>query len=583
MGGTVALPQKFARLVSFGHDLLDADAAAPNFEAQSTGAACFQCVAGKCVKLLSPLVRSCPGDYLRRMGQTHSPARHDLEALAAYRPGSKALLVFFETDCPTCQLALPYLNALKDRIHVIGISQDDQASTEVFIRQMAIHYPVEMDRGLKLSRAFDPPSVPTFYLLDENGSIARTLIGFDKAGLNEIAQVLGEGVIAPDNDGAPAWKPGCGSRHLEPATNGHTAESSGPLLRRVGEAANRLIVPNTDDLVEQCFRLFGDALPVVPPTEGRVAAMLKGTDHAPHTVIARVPPVYGEATVEKIAANAVMAGCKPEMMRVLIPLVRAVCDERFNAHGVQATTHFAAPLVLINGPVRNELGFWSRQNLFSNAARTNSSVGRALQLILLNIGGARPDGIDMSAQGNAGKFSQCIAENEEENPWEPFHVDRGFRRDESAVTLFAAEPPRGVSEHKAQRGDVLLRAICSALATVWSYRLCMNNEAMVVLCPEHARTLHRSGFSKNEIRQFLFDNTGIPLRYYAEADGGEGTQFTAYYREITVQGEPCYQKFRNPESIFLVVAGGTAGKFSSVLGSWAAGPAGSQLVTYPIP
>jgi peroxiredoxin len=518
------------------------------------------------------------------MTQTQTPARHDLQSLATYRPGHKALLVFFETDCPTCQLALPYLNALaKDKVQVIGLSQDDEPTTETFIRQMGIQYPVELDRGLKLSRAFDPQSVPTFYLLDESGSIAQTLVGFDKAALNEIAQALGHTPIAPASDGAPAWKPGCGSRHLGPEADGQTYEASGPLLRRVGEAASRLTVEDTRDLIEECFRLFGDGLPVVPPTEERVTTMLSGTDLAPHTVVARVPPVYGEATVEKIAANAVMAGCRPEMMRVLIPLVRAVCDERFNAHGVQATTHFAAPLVLINGPVRNELGFWSKQNLFSNVARANSSVGRALQLILLNIGGARPDGIDMSAQGNAGKFSQCIAENEEENPWEPFHVDRGFQRDKSAVTLFAAEPPRGVSEHKAQRGDVLLRAICSALATVWSYRLCMNNEAMVLLCPEHAKTLHRDGFGKNDVRRFLFENTGMPLRYYSEPDGGEGTQFTAHYREITILGEPCYQKFRSPESIFVVVAGGTAGKFSSVLGSWAAGPTGSQLVTYPIP
>lgn len=518
------------------------------------------------------------------MAQSQTQQQHDLQSLASYRPGAQALLVFFETDCPTCQLALPYLNALaQGRAQVIAISQDDETSTNKFVKQMGIHYPVELDHELKLSRAFNPQSVPTFYLLDENCAITQTLVGFHKAGLNQLAQALGHAPIAPVNDGAPAWKPGCGSRHLEPATDGHAAGTSAPLLRRIAEPASRIVIQDGEDPVEQCFRLFGDALPVVPPTEERVAAMLQGTGLAPHTVIARVPPFYGEATVEKIAANAVMAGCKPELMRVLIPLVRAVCDERFNAHGVQATTHFAAPLVLINGPVRNELGFWSRQNLFSNVARANSTVGRALQLILLNIGGARPDGIDMSTQGNGGKFSQCIAENEEENPWEPFHVDRGFQSNQSAVTLFAAEPPRGVSEHKTARGNVLLRAICSTLATVWSYRLCMNNEAMVLLCPEHAKTLQRDGFTKQAVRKFLYENTGVPVRYYDQPDGGEGTQFTAYYREIKIQGEPCYQKFRSPESVFIVVAGGTAGKFSSVLGSWAAGPAGSQLVTYPIP
>jgi len=280
-----------------------------------------------------------------------------------------------------------------------------------------------------------------------------------------------------------------------------------------------------------------------------------------------------------------MAGCAPEMMRVLVPLVRAVCDERFNIHGVQATTHFAAPLVIINGPVRQDLGFWSRQNVFSNVARANSTLGRALQLVLLNLGGARPDGIDMSALGNPGKFSYCIAENEEAaSPWEPLHVERGLSREQSALTLFAAEPPHGVSEHTAARGKVILAAIARALATVWSYRACQLFEAVVVLCPEHVKTLQRDGFTRQQVRQFLFENTGVPVRYYQgeHADGGEGTQLVAKYQEITIAGEPCYRKFRSPESLHIVVAGGTAGKFSAVIGSWATGPAGSQVVTYPI-
>jgi Redoxin len=513
-------------------------------------------------------------------------------AIPGYRPGKKALVVFFETDCPTCQLALPYLNALdRDSATIIGLSQDGENSTNDFVRQMGISYPVHMDQGLTLSRAYNPQSVPTFLLLDESGRVTRTLVGFDKAGLNDLAGVLGHGPIAPVHDGAPAWKPGCSSRHLESplpdfaGTTGTGGSQDAAVFRRIGEPASRIDLADEEDAVEYCFRRFGDALPVVPPTSQRVKAMLKACALAPESVIGRIPPCYGEATVEKIAANAVMAGCLPEMMRVLIPLVRAVCDERFNAHGVQATTHFAAPLIMINGPVRGELGFWSKQNVFSNVARANSTLGRALQLILLNLGGARPDGIDMSALGNSGKFSFSIAENEEESPWEPLHVEKGFARDESALSLFAAEPPRGVSEHTAQNGETVLRAICSALATVWSYRACMRFEAVVVLCPEHVKTLHRDGFSKQQVREFLFLNTGIPLRYYRHSrdDGGEGTQLVSQYREIKIQGEPCYQKFRVPESIQIIVAGGTAGKFSAVLGSWSTGPAGSQMVTYPIP
>jgi peroxiredoxin len=498
-------------------------------------------------------------------------------------PGKRALLVFFETDCPTCQLALPYLNPLaKAPIQFIGISQDDEASTREFVRQLHIEFPVQVDDQLKLSRTYDPQSVPTIFLLDEAGQVLRTLVGFDKAGLNELAADLGQPAIAPEHDGAPSWKPGCSSRHLEPESSNGNTHSAPQFLRTSTARATHITLADQDDPFEFCAKEFGDSLPVVPPTVERVQAMLDASPLPPESVVGRVPPCYGEATVEKIAANAVMAGCAPQLMRVLLPLVRAACDERFNMHGAQATTHFAAPLVLINGPVRKQLGFWSRQNVFSNVARANSTLGRALQLVLLNIGGARPDGIDMSALGNPGKFSYCIAENEEENPWEPFHVGRGFTSDQSTVTLFAGEPPHGVSEHNAQRGKTILKAISRALATVWSYRMCLINEAVVVLCPEHVKTLHRDGFTKHQVRDFLFESTGIPVRHYQDGDG-EGTQMTARYTEITIDGEPCYRKFRSPEALHIVVGGGTAGKFSAVIGSWASGPVGSQMVTYPIP
>lgn len=495
-------------------------------------------------------------------------------------------MVFFETDCPTCQLALPYLNALsRDSVQVIGFSQDDEASTSEFVRQMNIGFRVELDPGLDVTRAFDPQSVPTFYLIDEKMQVQRTLVGFDKSGLNDLASAIGHAPIAPPDDGAPAWKPGCSSRHLESGHSLSTAEQGNGIyfLRRTGDPATRIALSENEDPFEYCRKQFGDALPVIPPTVEKVEQMVAASGLPPQTVIARIPPMYGEATVEKIAANAVMAGCIPEMMRVLLPLVRAGCDERFNLHGVQATTHFAAPLVMINGPVRHELGFWSKQNVFSNVARANSSLGRAFQLILLNIGGGRPDGIDMSALGNAGKFSYCIAENEEENPWEPFHVTRGLKREQSAVSLFAAEPPRGVSEHNAPQGKTVLETISFALATVWSYRMCLMPEAIVVLCPEHVKTIHRDGFSKEDARQFLFENTGIPVRHYSPAERAEGTQLIANYKEITIRGERCYQKFRSPEAISIFVSGGTAGKFSAVIGSWATGPAGSQMVIYPIP
>jgi hypothetical protein len=202
--------------------------------------------------------------------------------------------------------------------------------------------------------------------------------------------------------------------------------------------------------------------------------------------------------------------------------------------------------------------------------------------MLLNIGGARPTAIDMSTLGNPAKFSYCIAEHEETNPWQPLHVERGFAPHQSALTLFAAEAPHGVSEHTARTPNQVLKSISYALATVWTYRACLGAEAVVVLCPEHAQTIHRAGWTKQQARDFLFENTGVPLRVYHDAPDAEGSQLVSKYSEIVIDGERCYQKFRSPESIRIVVAGGTAGKFSAVVGSWAAGPRGSEMVTYPI-
>ena len=492
------------------------------------------------------------------------------------------LQAILQTDCPTCRLITPYLNKLAgNSTPVTAVSQDPEDATREFVRQMDVHFPVERDPAFALSKRLGVVTVPTLYLLDENDRIVRQEPGFDKNALNEIAALLGHVPVATPYDGAPASKPGCTSRHLETQTEDAPAAALNLHSTR-GAPASTVNLAADEDPHEYCFRVFKDALPVVPPTRERVDKMLRAAaGHDPQEVIARIPPCYGAATVEKIAANAVMAGCVPEMMRVLIPLIRAVADERFNAHGVQATTHFAAPLVIVNGPVRGELNFHSRQNVFSNVARANSTLGRALQLILLDLGGARPDGIDMSALGNPGKFSFCIAENEEENPWQPLHVDQGLTREQSAVSLFAGEAPHGISEHNARTARGVLKAISYSLATVWSYRNYLGFEAVVVLGPEHAHTIHRDGFTKQNTRDFLFDNTGVPLRCY-DGEPGEGVAQRGLYKEIAIDGEPCYRKFRAPESIKIVVAGGTAGKFSAVLGSWSAGPRGSQMVTYPI-
>src|SRR6476469_2947141 len=176
------------------------------------------------------------------------PQAQNASPIPGLQPGKKAVVVIFETDCPTCQLALPYLNALKqDSVQVIGLSQDDERSTREFVGQLKISYPVELDPGLKISRAYDPHNVPTFYLLNENGQVQQTLVGFDKQGVNELAAALGHPPIAPADDGAPAWKPGCSSRHLEPGAQSSTKESGAKLLRRTGDPASRITLRDHED------------------------------------------------------------------------------------------------------------------------------------------------------------------------------------------------------------------------------------------------------------------------------------------------------------------------------------------------
>ena len=502
------------------------------------------------------------------------------------------LLVFFETDCPTCRLTLPYLNRLtqtlgKDSESVIGISQDGVEATRRLLKQIPVQFPVFIDRELKVSEVFDPPAVPALFILDRSGQIVHSEIGFQKRGLNAIASVMTSAfglagiTIAQAYDGAPDSKPGCSSRHLQRRVHGNRLKAV-DLHVRGGVRASQIQLDEDMDPYEYCVQEgFSDFLPVVPPTLERVEAMSQATSQPPQEVIGFVPPCYGQATVEKIAANAVMAGCRPQMMRVLIPIIRAACDEKFNLHGVQATTHFAAPLIIVNGPVRRQLHFASASNVFSNVARSNSTLGRALQLILVNLGGARPGEIDMSTLGNPGKFSYCIAENEEANPWEPLHVELGFKAEQSTITLFAAEPPRGVSEHTARRGRQILKTISRTLVTIGNYRVCAGLEALVVFSPEHVKTLNRDGFSKRDVREFLFENTGVPIKEY-EDDGSEGTQYQKFYEKILIDGEPSYRKFQDPGQIKIMVAGGTAGKFSAIIGSWASGPRGSQMVTYPV-
>ena len=367
-----------------------------------------------------------------------------LEEEAARGP---LLLTFIETDCPTCRLTVPYLKRLAEVLgpnghRVVAVSQDGAQETRELVDAYDVSFPVLLDMDLDVSRSYDLLSVPALFLVGDGGRIELSEVGFHKGDLNSAAEKMLSGlglpvrIVADLDDGAPLMKPGCASRHLESAMAVGAVEASGeaspePIDLRPERAprASRLTLAEDEDAYEYCMSAgFSPFLPVVPPTAERVDAFLEAIPHPPDRVVGLVPPCFGPATIEKIAANAVMAGCKPEYMEVLIPVVRAACDECFNLHGVQATTHSATPLIILSGPAAKRLGFASGAGVFGNVARANSSVGRALQLMMANLGGALPGEIDMSAMGNPGRFSYCVAENHEESPWEPLKHGHTVRR-----------------------------------------------------------------------------------------------------------------------------------------------------------
>jgi hypothetical protein len=282
--------------------------------------------------------------------------------------------------------------------------------------------------------------VPTLLRLTAGAEVARA-----EGWLREEWQrVSGVDGLGPD---LPEHRPGCGSRTLEPAVADRLrVRHEGSRLR-----SRRVEIAELEDEFEALHdRGWSDGLPVVPPTEARMLRMLDGTTRAPDEVVALVPPNLVECTVEKVAANAVLAGCRPEYLPVVLAAVEAACTEEFNAHGVVATTWGAGPAIVVNGPIARSIGMNGGVNALGQGNRANATVGRALQLVLRNVGGGVPGGIDRATLGSPSKYTLCFTEDEDGSPWEPLSVARGLPAGTSAVTVFAAEGPRGVADQRSR-------------------------------------------------------------------------------------------------------------------------------------
>ena len=316
-------------------------------------------------------------------------------------------------------------------------------------------------------------------------------------------------------------------------------------------------------------RGWTDGLPLVPPTEARVLRMLEGTSRAADEVVALVPPNLVECTVEKVAVNSVMAGCRPEYLPVVLTALEAVCTDEFNMHGILATTMGVGPVLVVNGPITAEIGMNSGVNVLGHGNRANATIGRAVQLVVRNVGGGAPGGVDRATHGSMSKLGFCFAEDEVGSPWTTLAEDRGFSRSQDVVTAFCGEGPRIVVDQKSRSADSLVRMLAEGLLASVSPRTVMGMDGLLVVSPEHMARFSDAGWD----RQRFMEELGRHL--VVEADGilaGTGGIEEGLPPDLAGLTLP---KFR-PGGLLVVHAGGPAGLFSAIIGGWLNGPMGSE-------
>ncbi|MBI3067814.1 MAG: hypothetical protein HY323_00255 [Betaproteobacteria bacterium] len=323
-----------------------------------------------------------------------------------------------------------------------------------------------------------------------------------------------------------------------------------------GKRALKVDVADDADAINRLFRerRWTDGLPVVPPTVERVERMLRCTPRAADELVAAVAPGFGVATVERIAINAVMAGCDAECLPVLVAAVEAMAAPEFNAQGIQATTNPVAVWLIVNGPIAKRLHLNAGINCLGQGNWGNATLGRALRLILQNIGRALPGEMDRATLGQPGKYSFCCAENEEQNPWEPLHVERGLRPEQSAVTVVGAEGTLNMNTHS-KDPDEVLRVFAETLPRPSGNDYFLGGDPWIILCPEHAQVLKAGGLSKAEVKHRLWEASKMPARRMTAVDMQltrvrRGTELGAISPDTLLPICPA------PEQLGIVVCGG---------------------------
>ncbi|RMF20382.1 MAG: thioredoxin [Deltaproteobacteria bacterium] len=484
--------------------------------------------------------------------------------LSAVLAEGPALLIFAEADCPTSRMALARVEPARRRlesagVRVLVVHQDPPERIRATLERTGSGAAsVSEPPPFAVAEAYGVATLPSAFAIGSDGRIATSIEGWSHEDYVRAFEWLAaqQGTVPPQLDAEPPLvKPGCAAKNtLDPE-----------LVRAAAEAA--------DEFEELFARGWTDGLPVVPPTRARVERMLGGRD--PAESLGRVPPGMGELTLERLAACAVLAGCHPSYFPVVIAGARAMLAPEFNLHGMTNTTHTAGAVVIVNGPIRRRIGMNAGMNAMGGWNRANATIGRALRLMVGLTGSGRPGVLDRSTLGQPGKISFCFAENEEESPWSPLSVDRGFREGEDVVTVYCGDAPFSVSDHYSRTAEDIARSLGLAGGAVFSPHFYpVGAETVFVISPEHARSLAEAGWSKQEVAERIFDAS---KKRVAELAGGEQGPFTA-----GLDPETELAKWTDLSQIVIVVAGGSAGRFSAVLPPWVGFGLGSTMVSVPI-
>ena len=451
------------------------------------------------------------------------------------------LIAVVKRDCPTCALVAPVLGHLAREAGLTVYSQDDPAFPETVPG-------VADDTALDVSYGLGIEIVPTLIRFDGGKEAARTF-GWDRAEWQRVAGLDGLGHDLPEQ------RPGCGALNQEPARLAALKIRHGD----TGLLSRHVNLGSEEDAIEACYaRDWTDGLPVVPPTPARVLAMLDGTAREPGEVLGDMPPNLNPTTVEKVAVNAVMAGCRPDYLPVVLAAVEAVLDPAFGLHGVLATTRFVSPVVIVNGPVARRIGMNARGNALGQGNRANATIGRALQLAIRNIGGGKPGGVDRATLGNPGKYTYCFAEDEEGSAWTPLTVDRGLAAGSNAVTVFPGYGLQGVIDERGRTPEDIAATFASSLRAVDNVNKFPAPDVILVVCPEHERTLVAGGWDKARFKAELLDRLTVPAEEVMAGVNGVREGVSPKLAGQRVAKWPGH-------GLIIVRAGGGAGKFSGII------------------